>query len=91
MFTGSPVLVRIRCSKHISNIYDKMIDEFGEDVIFEDIDENWFDIITRGTQTGITFFAQKYIDAAYVLFPNELRLSIKDQITRTLDWYNQKE
>ena len=91
MFSGDPVLVKLRCNKHIPNIYDKMIDEFSDDVLFEDIDDDWFEIITRGTANGIQYIAQKYIDAAYVLFPNELRLSIKDQITRTLDWYNQKE
>ena len=68
-----------------------MIDEFSDVVLFEDIDDDWFEIITRGTVNGIQYIAQKYIDAAYVLFPNELRQSIKDQITRTLDWYNQKE
>ena len=31
MFSGDPVLVKLRCSKHIPNIYDKMIDEFGDD------------------------------------------------------------
>ena len=91
MFSGDPVLVKLRCSKYIPNIYDKMIDEFGDDVQFEDIDDDWFEVVTRGSVTGIQYIAQKYIDAAHVLFPNELRLSIKDQIIHALDWYNQKE
>lgn len=91
MFSGDPVLVRLRCSKHIPNIYDKMIDEFGDDVHFEEINNDWFEVVTRGSVTGIQYIAQKYIDAGYVLFPNELRSSIKDQILRTLNWYNQDE
>ena len=69
MFSGDPVLVKLSCSKHIPNIYDKMIDEFGDDVLFDDINDDWFEVVTRGSATGIQYIAQKYIDAVYVLYP----------------------
>ena len=87
MFSGTPVLTRIRCSKHIPNVYDKMLDEFGADVTFEDYDNDWFDIVTRVVPDGMRILAQKYIDAFYVVSPDYLREEVKKNISISLQWY----
>lgn len=91
MFSGDPVLVKLRCSKHVLNIYDKMIDEFGDDVQFEDIDDDWFEIITRGTVKGIQYIAQKYIDAVNVLYPLNIRTLLIETLSKSLDWHQNSE
>ena len=87
MFSGDPVLVKLRCSKYIPNIYDKMIDEFGDDVLFDDINDDWFEVVTRGSATGIQYIAQKYIDAAFVTFPQNIRNSLQNVLSKSLEWY----
>ena len=91
MFSGNPVLVKLRCNKHIPNIYDKMINEFGDDVLFYDINDDWFEVVTRGSATGIQYIAQKYIDAIYVVFPADLSTTLTAQMKQTLNWYIQEE
>ena len=91
MFSGNPVLVKLRCNKHIPNIYDKMINEFGDDVLFYDINDDWFEVVTRGSVTGIQYIAQKYIDAIYVVFPADLSTTLTAQMKQTLNWYIQEE
>ena len=81
------MLVKLRCSKYIPNIYDKMIDEFGDDVLFDDINDDWFEVITRGSATGIQYIAQKYIDAAFVTFPQNIRNSLQNVLSKSLEWY----
>ena len=87
MFSGDPVLVKLRCSKYIPNIYDKMIDEFGDDVLFDDINDDWFEVVTRGSATGIQYIAQKYIDAAFVTFPQTIRNSLENVLSKSLECY----
>ena len=91
MFSGESVLVKFRCSKHVPNIYDKMIDEFDDDVQFEDIDDDWFEIITRGTVKGIQYIAQKYIDVAFVTFPQSIRNSLESVLSKSLELYQIKD
>ena len=68
-----------------------MIDEFGDDVLFEDIDDDWFEIITRGTVNGIQYIAQKYIDAVYVLYPLNIRTLLIETLSKSLDWHQNSE
>lgn len=91
MFSGDPVLVKLRCSKHIPNIYDKMIDEFGDDVLSDDINDDWFEVVTRGSATGIQYIAQKYIDAVYVLYPLNTRTLLIETLSKSLNWHQNSE
>ena len=91
MFSGDPVLVKLRCNKHIANIYDKMIDEFGDDILFEDIDDDWFEITTRGTINGIQYITQKYIDVVYISYPLNIRTSLIETLSKSLNWHRNIE
>ena len=91
MFSGDPVLVKLRCSKHVPYIYDKMIDEFGDDILFEDIDDDWFEITTRGTINGIQYITQKYIDVVYISYPLNIRTSLIETLSKSLNWHRNIE
>lgn len=89
MFSGTPIQFHLRCSKHIPNIYDKMIDEFEVDFRFEDVDDNWFDIYVKATPSGMIILAQKYIDCFFVISPPQVALEIKRRLSQASNWYSE--
>ena len=88
MFSGSPILFQLRCDKNVPNIYDKMIDEFGNDVRFEDVDSNCFDVYVHAVPAGMLILAQKYIDCFQIMSPIEYQYEMKVRISLASQLYS---
>ena len=88
MFSGTPIQFHLRCSKHIPNIYDKMVDEFETDFRFEDVDDNWFDIYVKAVPAGMIILAQKYIDCFFVVSPPKITSEIQQRLSQASIWYS---
>ena len=87
MFTGERIHCTFWCNRHIPNIYDKMIDELGEDAHWTVINDDWIEIRTYTTESGAIHFAMAYIDAVKIIEPCSVRNQLSKYLKKNLSWY----
>ncbi|MCH3961657.1 MAG: WYL domain-containing protein [Solobacterium sp.] len=71
MFGGEIITARVRC-KDSPYIYDKIVDELGDKVPYIRVNDEWFDIVFKGTVLGVTILVSKYMDMMVPIDPPEL-------------------
>ena len=71
MFGGEIIKARVRC-KDSTYIYDKIVDELGGNVPYIKVNDEWFDIVFKGSILGVTILVSKYMDIMVPIDPPEL-------------------
>jgi hypothetical protein len=64
----------------VETLLESIVDDIYAQFFFDDNNE-------RGSATGIQYIAQKYIDAAFVTFPQNIRNSLQNVLSKSLEWY----
>lgn len=85
MYGGQEETVTIQCKNHLAAV---MIDRFGQDVIFRNVDEEHFEFHVK-VQTSPLFYAWvlNFGDGVKITAPLSVQEALQDQLSRVLDLY----
>lgn len=84
MFNDAQSAAVIRCKQRI---LDHVIDTFGTDCMIVPVDNDYFDVHIKGSETGILLFSQQYLDAAEIIEPEELRNEMSLRLKQSVKSY----
>jgi predicted DNA-binding transcriptional regulator YafY len=84
MFGGKTEQIVLKMSKRLAGV---VIDAFGYDVKFKDLDGDDMEVRLKAAIEGVHFFALQYGPNCEVLEPHELRELVKANITEMTQKY----
>jgi len=88
MHAGKPITAVLRCKNLPNvNVMDKVIDEFGKNVVVAERTDAYFDIWVKATEDGILRIVQKYSELFFVVSPDTLRQKMISIIRENVKFY----